>query len=385
MSTEQQNVTPQPGETTGSGLLKPLLKSLAILAAIAVVLLLGWSSMVFVDESEYVIVERFGDIVAVYDRPDDRGLQFKLPWPIDTVRRFDRRVRLYRPPGREVFTADKKNLTVSAYVCWKIAEPPEEDTAPGERPAVRFFRNLASPEVAESRLDSRVRSLLSTELGRIELGELLTINGSDVGPREGEQGLLAKLAANVRNELQSGSEDAPSLTKELGIEIVDLRIRRINFPTGNRQAVYDRMRSERKREAYRYRSEGLAQKKAIESRANLHYQRVLAQANADAERLRGSARAEAIAIRNATQAKDPEFYTAVRTLEAYKKILNEKTTLVLSASSELLKMLTNGIPAPKPQKKKQPLPSAKNTDGKKSPASAEKPKSPTSSTTGSGR
>lgn len=314
---------------------------------------LAWSSLVFVDEGEYVIVERFGEIVAVYDRPADRGLKFKLPWPVDAVRRFDRRVRLYEPPGREVFTADKKNLTVAAYVCWKIAEPREEASKFAERPVVRFFRNLASPAVAEARLDSRVRSLLSTELGQIQLSELLAVTDSHTGPKPDERGLLARIAADVRKRLQDSRDGKPALTAELGIEIVDLRIRRINFPVGNRQAVYDRMRSERKKEADQYRAAGISENKAIRSRADLQYERVLSSARADSERIRGSAEAEAIAIRNAAHAKDPEFYVTLRTLETYKKILNEKTTLVLSASSSLLKMLTDGIPATPPSTRKK--------------------------------
>jgi membrane protease subunit HflC len=335
------------------------------LVAVPLVVALAWSSLVFVDEGEYVIVERFGEIVAVYDRPADRGLKFKLPWPVDVVRRFDRRVRLYEPPGREVFTADKKNLTVAAFVCWKIAEPREEASEVGERPVVRFFRNLASPAVAEARLDSRVRSLLNTELGRIQLSKLLAVNDSHAGPQTDDRGLLARIADDVRKRLQEGRNGKPALTDELGIEIVDLRIRRINFPVGNRQAVYDRMRSERKKEADQYRSAGLSESKAIRSRADLQYERVLSSARADSERIRGTAEAEAIAIRNAAHAKDPEFYVTLRTLETYKKILNEKTTLVLSASSSLLKMLTDGIPrkAPMPERKKD----VKSTTGLETP------------------
>ena len=106
------------------------------------------------------------------------------------------------------------------------------------------------------------------------------------------------------------------------------------------------MRSERKRESDRIRSEGDAANKVIRSRADLQYQRIMAAARADAERIRGTAEADAIAIRNAAHAKDTEFYVALRTMQTYKRILNERTTLVLSASSELLKMLTDGIPAP---------------------------------------
>jgi membrane protease subunit HflC len=119
------------------------------------------------------------------------------------------------------------------------------------------------------------------------------------------------------------------------------------------------------KEADQYRSAGLSESKAIRSRADLQYERVLSSARADSERIRGTAEAEAIAIRNAAHAKDPEFYVTLRTLETYKKILNEKTTLVLSASSSLLKMLTDGIPrkAPMPERKKD----VKSTTGLETP------------------
>jgi len=340
----QDNVA-MNNESTEPSLARRLCMPLLVTLALILVACLAWSSLVFVDEGEYVIVERFGDIVAVYDQPAQRGLQFKYPWPIDSLRRFDRRVQLFRPPGREIFTADKKNVTVAAYICWKIAETPDEMHGEfANRPVVRFFRGLGIPAVAEARLDSRVRDLLNSELGRIPLSDLLSITDSHQGPNQVDSGFLTKIAADVRHRLEQGREGKSSLTEELGIEIVDLQIRRINFPTGNLQAVYDRQRSERKKEADRYRTAGIAANKAIRSQADLQYERILAAARGDAERIRGAAEAEAIVLRNAAHAQDPEFYVALRTLQTYKKILNEKTTLVLSASSPLLKLLTDGIP-----------------------------------------
>lgn len=353
-----------------SGIVRKLLKTVVTLAAIALIVGVGWSSMVFVDESEYVIVERFGEIVAVYDRPEDRGLQFKLPWPMDTTRRFDRRIRLLEPPGREVFTADKKNITIAAYIAWRIAEPKKDaSNDSSERPVVRYYRNFETAEVAEDRLNARVRSLLNTELGRLEMSKLLSVDNSTAGPREGDRSLLDAIATRVRKRLVSAESSKaggprPTGLSALGIEIVDLRIQRLNFPAGNRQAVYDRMRSERKKEADRYRSEGIAANKAIRSRADLQYQRVITQAKADATRIEGAAKAKAIAIRNQAQSKDPEFYLALRTLETYKTILNDRTTLVLSASSRLLKMLTDGIPNKKPGTKQKSKPNTKTTNRK---------------------
>ena len=108
------------------------------------------------------------------------------------------------------------------------------------------------------------------------------------------------------------------------------------------------MKSERKKIADRYRSAGMADNQMIRSQADRQYNEILARTKADAERIRGTAEAEAVRILNAAHAQDPEFYTVITTLDAYRKILNEKTTLVLSASSSLLKMLTEGVPPLKP-------------------------------------
>lgn len=317
--------------------------SLAVLALAVLFLLI--STVVFVDETEYVTVERLGNIVAVYDADADRGLHFKLPWPIDTTRRFDRRVQLFDPPGREVFTRDKKNVTVDAYICWRIAEPESSASSDiASRPVVRFFRSLGSPEIAESRLDSRVRSIVSTAVGQVDLSTLLNVENSEVGPEAGEPSLIEQISETVREQVAKRPGETQSLRDRLGIEIVDVRVKRINFPLGNQQAVFERMKSERRKIADRYRSAGMAQNTVIKSQADRQYNEILARADADAERIRGDAEAESISILNRAHAEDPEFYRVTQALDAYRKILNERTTLVLSASSNLLKLLTEGIP-----------------------------------------
>jgi modulator of FtsH protease HflC len=328
----------------------------AIAALVIVGLVLISTSMVFVDETESVIVERFGNIVQVYDRDVDRGAHFKLPWPVDLARRFDRRVQLFDPPGREMFTSDKKNVTVDVYVCWRIAEPAGESTPFAGRPLVRFYRGLGSVDLADARLDSRIRSILTTTIGQVELSRLLGVKNSEQGPAAEEAGPLEKLSETVRSEAMRRPSEAESLRDRLGIEIVDLRITRLNLPTGNQQAVFERMKSERKKIADRYRSAGMADNQMIRSQADRQYNEILARTKADAERIRGTAEAEAVRILNAAHAQDPEFYTVITTLDAYRKILNEKTTLVLSASSSLLKMLTEGVP---PLKSPATLPSGR--------------------------
>ncbi len=330
-----------------------LLVGLLKLVALAVVAVAAATSVVFVDETQFVIVERLGHIVAVYDRPEDRGLHFKLPWPISMARRFDCRVHLFDPPGRELFTRDKKNITVDTYVCWRIARPnAQEATSVTDRPVVRFFRSLGTRDVAEARLDSRVRSILATELGRVELSELMSVTDSEAGPPDRAGGPLERLSQVVRQQVVQRPDEDRSIRDRLGIEVVDVRIKRINFPLGNQQAVFERMKSERRKIADRYRSAGQAENTMIKSQADRQYSEILAKAEADAERIRGQAEAEAISILNKAHAQDPDFYRLLRTLDTYRKILNERTTLVLSASSELFKLLTKGLqpdlPAPKP-------------------------------------
>jgi modulator of FtsH protease HflC len=314
------------------------------------------TSILLVDETEYVIVSRLGRIVAVYDEPTSPGLQFKLPWPIDMARRFDRRLQLFDPPGREIFTRDKKNITVDTYICWRIAEPAAASDADGERPVVRFFRGLGSVDVAEARLDSRVRSVLGTEIGQVELSGLVSAADSERGPQSVEPGPLDQLSSKLRERVAQRPGEVDDLTKQWGIEIVDVRIKRLNLPEGNQAAVFERMKSERKKIADRYRSAGLAENRIIRSQADRQYSEILSRARAEAERIRGKAEAESIAILNRAHAQDPEFYRVLRNLDAYKGLLNEKTTLVLSASSSLLKLLTDGVPEPA----KVPVPAEKS-------------------------
>lgn len=335
--------------------------------AAAAVLFLLRTSVVFVDEAEYVIVERLGHIAAVYDCKDDCGLHFKWPWPVGSVRRFDRRVQLYDPPGREMFTRDKKNITIDTFICWKIAEPEAASSVElSARPVVRFFRSLGSRDVAEARLDSRVRSILSTRIGQEDLSNLLSVENSETGPNTGEPSLLETMAHEVHERVKRRPAEADSIRDRLGIEIVDVRIKRINFPAGNQQAVFERMKSERKKIADRYRSDGMAENTVIKSQADRQYNEILARANADAERIRGAAEAEAISILNKAHAQDPQFYRVMRTLDSYRTILNERTTLVLSASSGLLKLLTEGIP-----EMDQQTPAPATTPSKPSPGTRE--------------
>lgn len=353
MSTENSNL--KSDESLGVG------RAIAVrIAAIAsAVCLVGWLStcFIFVDETEIVIVENLGEVTAVLDRDADRGLNVKAPWPIGNVRRFDRRIQLFDPAGREVFTRDRKNIIADAYVCWRIAEPTDGEELQS-RPALKFLKSLGSAEMAQARLETRLRSTLATHVAQVELTSLMFVTDREAAPTEvGKNGSQRKSLDDISQDLLASmrkrSDEAESIRDQMGIEIVDLRIKRLSFPRGNQQAVFERMKSERRKIADRYRSAGLAENTKIRSKADLQHSEILATADAEAERIRGEAEAKALAILNEAHAKDPEFYRLVKTLDSYEKILNEKTTLVLSASSSLLKLLVEGVPKnlpPRPPK-----------------------------------
>ncbi|MBM4077954.1 MAG: hypothetical protein FJ267_20185, partial [Planctomycetes bacterium] len=189
------------------------------LIGILVFIILVPSMLLIVDETESVLVERFGKIVAVYDQSEMRGLHFKWPWPVESVRRFDRRLQLLSPNGREAFTRDRKNVTVEAYVVWKIADNGNRDDAVAlknekrtmdQSPVVRFFRTLGSNEVAEARLTSRLQSILTEQVGRVELSDLLRAKNSESGPSTGA-GPFQELSAKIRNELSLPDDEGSSL------------------------------------------------------------------------------------------------------------------------------------------------------------------------------
>src|SRR5690606_21105878 len=153
--------------------------------------------------------------------------------------RFDRRLQLFDPPGREMFTSDKKNITVDSYICWRIAEPPKGENVPlSERPVVRFFRGLGNVATTEARLDTRVRSILSSEMGNVDLGQLLQVADSESGPSGDSP--IEELSRRVLNQVRQRPDEKESVQERLGIEVVDVGLKRINLPEANLFAVYER-------------------------------------------------------------------------------------------------------------------------------------------------
>lgn len=331
------------------------LVGLALLPALLGVL--GYRSIFFVDETEYAYVTQFGQPIRLHTTP---GLQCK--WPYQSLWRFDRRLQIYEPPGREMLTGDKENLTVEWYVCWRLPQQ-DGDAARGKdlEPLLRrFWQSVGTREFAEARLEERIQAVLAAEIGQTRLSQLVALPPQSVA--------LSEIAQRVRDQVATDALD------QFGLDVVDVRIKRFNYPEAVKPAVFAEIRSERERVAVQYRAEGASQKTQLESLATLQREQLLAQARREAARYRGEGEAKAMEIANAAHAKNPEFYEFLKTLETYRSALDDQTTLVISADSPFLQLLLRGrmrngeaipgIPLPATRKANAPKdtdPSANNS------------------------
>lgn len=280
---------------------------LAVLLAAA-----AWSAVFTVDETQYAIVTTFGKPTRVIA---EAGLKLKLPAPAQTVLLFDKRTQIFDPQPTENFTLDRKNIVVDSFACWRIHDPG------------KFLVKVGTILGAENSLGMLLASQLSAELGKHELSAMVSVE-------EDEVKLTDIMDSVTRNCAAVAQED-------YGIEIRDVRIKRINLPYENKQSVYERMRTEREQKAKQYRAEGEEQATLIRANTDREKREILSNAYKEAQQTKGEGDAEAIRIYSNAYAQDPGYYKFMRTLSSYKKILNGQTTVVMSADTELLKLLTD--------------------------------------------
>ncbi len=242
------------------------------------------------------------------------GLKFK--WPFQSITRLDKRFNIYNPRPSEYLTRDKKNLLIENYVLWKVEDP------------LLFLRTVGDPAGAEVRLHDIVWSAVSAAVGQTELSELVSTN-----PKEVRIDFLMRKITD---------QSAQLALERYGVAIATVDIKRINLPAQNRESVFARMRAERDRIARRYRAEGEEAGRKIRAEADRTAEEILAEAYRKSEIIRGQADAEATQIYGQAFSRDPKFYQLLRTLETYRRVLDDKTTAVLSGDSELFKLLTRG-------------------------------------------
>ncbi len=278
-----------------------------LIGLIVVALLILITGIFTVDEKEQVVILQFGKPVRVITDP---GLHLKIPNPIQQLVVFDDRLLEYDSPPEEVLSQDKKTLIVDNYVRWRISDP------------LLFLQTVQAIPTAITRLDDIVYSELRRELGTHNMSEIITEN------RE-----------LIMDVVTRGSNKA---TQTYGIKVVDVRIRRVDLPRENEKSIYARMDAERKRQANKFRSEGEEEAQKIRAATNRDRTIILADAYKTSQELRGEGDAKAIDIYARAFSSAPDFYEFLRTLEAYKSIIDEKTTVVLPADSKLFKLLETG-------------------------------------------
>jgi modulator of FtsH protease HflC len=281
------------------------------IAAVAGGLLLVYLTFYTTRETEFALITQFGRPVRTVV---NAGLHVK--WPFQSILRFDRRLRVYDPRPSEFLTRDKKNLVIENYVAWRIEDPD------------LFVKSVGDTASAEMRLHDVIWSGVSAALGTLDLESLVSASAD-------------KVQAASMLDLLTTSADRTALA-QYGIRVVDVRIKRLNLPEQNKQSVFARMRAERERIAMQYRAEGEEQALVIRAGADREKEAILSAAYKDAETIRGEGDAQATRIYGEAYSKNPRFYKLVRTLESYKKVLDDKTTIILNSDSALLKVLTQG-------------------------------------------
>ena len=277
----------------------------ASIAIVVLVTLFALSTIIIVDETEQIVILQFGKPVRTIK---DAGLNWKLHAPFQTSNSFEKRLLEYDVPPEEILSKDKKSLNIDNYVRWRIVD------------TLLFLQTVKAVPTAKTRLDDIVYSELRQELGTHDMVEIIT---------ENRELIMDKVTIASNEE-----------TSKYGIEVIDVRIRRVDLPRENEASIYARMESVRIRQANKFRSDGEEEAQKIRAATDRDKTIILADAYKKAQQVRGEGEAEALDIYASSFSKSPDFYEFLRTLETYEKVIDKKTTLVLPGDSKLFKGLT---------------------------------------------
>jgi membrane protease subunit HflC len=281
------------------------------------------------DETEQAVITRFGEPRG--SAVTEPGLHFKMPFA-DRVNRFERRWLEWNGDPNQIPTRDKKYIWVDTFARWRIADP------------LRFFQRMRDERTAQSRLDDIIDGETRNAIASYDLIEVVRATNR---PFEDEEAAVGDLAPRIVEKVHLGRdkltrrilERASEVVSEFGVELVDVQIKRINYVDEVQVKVFERMISERRRIAERSRSEGLGRSAEIRGEKERELKAISSEAYRKAEELRGKADAEAARVYAQAFAQDPEFYSFVRTLEAYRTTVDASTSLFLGTDADFLRYL----------------------------------------------
>lgn len=300
-----------------------------IRATIGIVVLIAlMSSTYLVSETEQVIITQLGEPVG--SPVVTPGMHFKLPF-IQTANVFEKRFLEWDGSPNQMPTKDKRFIWVDMYARWRITDP------------LKFFQRLRDERGAQSRLDDILDGETRNAVASYDLIELVrsTNRAADTIPIESEEEriVLERIAKGRPAIAASILEAARARTTDLGIEVLDIRLKRINYVDEVAKDVYARMIAERRRIAERFRSEGEGEAARIQGERERDLQRIQSEAYRQAQELRGKADAEATGIYAEAYGRDPDFYAFFKSLEIYERVMDGKTYFVLGTDSDLLRYL----------------------------------------------
>ncbi|MFC1709986.1 protease modulator HflC [Candidatus Omnitrophota bacterium] len=304
---------------------------IVIAVLILVIAVFASGAVYIIDETQQVVITQFGDPVG--DPITSAGLHFKLPL-IQQAHYFEKRLLEWDGDPNQIPTRDKKYIWIDTTARWRIVD------------ALKFLQSVSNEIGAHARLDDIINSGTRDVITKHLLVETVR-NTNRILESEGETGedLIVTDEAleriEVGREILAGMilERAKKLAPQYGIELVDVRIKRINYVESVRRKVYERMIAERKRAAENYRSEGQGKKAEIDGQRAKELQLITSEAYRQAQILKGKADAEAIKIYAEAYSKDPDFYSFIKTLETYEQTIDKKSTIILTTDSEYYQYL----------------------------------------------
>ncbi|GFR37229.1 protein HflC [Insulibacter thermoxylanivorax] len=283
--------------------MKKGLISTVIIVLLAVVL--GSGSLFIVKEDEYEAVMQFGEAVRIVKHA---GLHVKVPF-LQTTKSLPKYQMVYDSQPSNILTKDQKPIIVDNYTVWRISDPNQ------------FLRTVREISIATERIENAVYSTVRRKLSQIEYGDIISENTA---------------RSNLNAEI---TEEVSLALGQLGIEIVDVRIKRTDLPEENKQSVYNRMISDRKAMATRYLSEGEEEKLKITSNADREAIELIAEAEAKAKQIIAEGEQEAAKIYNEAYSKDPEFYRLYRTLQSYVTTFEGEPVIMIPIDSPYMSIL----------------------------------------------
>jgi membrane protease subunit HflC len=304
-------------------------KSTPVIIIIVIIIIIGSLSVYTVDETEQVVITQFGKPIG--ETIQDPGIKFKIPYY--TANRFPKNLLEWDGDPDQIPTLDKTFIWVDTFARWKIVDP------------LKYFQTLNNEMAAQARLDDILNSTIRNAVTSNPLIETvrntdrqLESDTFDSGVEGSRKDIVIDSVVTGRAVIAKGIlDEAQPKLEEFGIQLVDVKIKRLNYEEEVQNSVYGRMIAERKQIAEKFRSEGQGEARKIEGDREKEMKRITSEAYKTAEEIKGKADAEATLIYAQAYGKDPEFYSFQQTLDIYKQSIGKDNSLILSTDSEFLK------------------------------------------------